>query len=293
CNKRYATARDMALAIEAAASLAPSSRVGSWVEALAVGILSRRAAQMADIEREAYRIDGRETPFPTAPSVGSRVDRESSHVACIPSVPSGRCARAPTAGAQSLAADRLEPTVPTHFTPVASLGASTLNELDGDGRSATFSRTARRTLHRIAFTLTIAALSVVAVYGAMRFGARYMRVSDVFVAGPSPAEAPLEILSPPAVSAPGLPPQPSAADSEPPRAPKHRTMKPPAGSPSNSARTGGSIGSQTSVRPLSGPDAASATRSASSDGPSRSSCNPPFWYDADGNKRYLRHCADL
>ncbi len=50
-DKRFPTARDMALAIEACGAHAPASEVGAWVEHLAGEALSRKQAAIAEIER--------------------------------------------------------------------------------------------------------------------------------------------------------------------------------------------------------------------------------------------------
>jgi serine/threonine-protein kinase len=49
-DDRYATAREMALAIEQASNLAPPSTVGAWVETLAHEKLLSRAARIAEVE---------------------------------------------------------------------------------------------------------------------------------------------------------------------------------------------------------------------------------------------------
>jgi serine/threonine protein kinase len=49
-SDRYATARDMALAIEESVPLATQSSVGSWVEVVAAKSLAQRAARVAEIE---------------------------------------------------------------------------------------------------------------------------------------------------------------------------------------------------------------------------------------------------
>src|SRR5580700_10669800 len=51
-EQRYATARDMALAIESAMPLATPSQIGSWVEGLVGDSLAERTEQIADIERD-------------------------------------------------------------------------------------------------------------------------------------------------------------------------------------------------------------------------------------------------
>ncbi len=51
-GQRFATAREMAIALEMAMPLATPSKVGEWVEAIAGDVLSRRAARIAEIEQE-------------------------------------------------------------------------------------------------------------------------------------------------------------------------------------------------------------------------------------------------
>ncbi len=51
--KRFATARDMAAAVEAAVATAPSTDVGEWVERIAADELRGRADRIAEIERVA------------------------------------------------------------------------------------------------------------------------------------------------------------------------------------------------------------------------------------------------
>jgi peroxiredoxin len=49
--RRYATARDLALALEESFAVASQSTVGAWVEALAKDVLLQRAARVAEIEK--------------------------------------------------------------------------------------------------------------------------------------------------------------------------------------------------------------------------------------------------
>jgi len=63
-NDRYATARDMALALEAAVPLAPPSQVGRWVEGLVGEALAERTEQIAGIERLDDGGDSGETSRP-------------------------------------------------------------------------------------------------------------------------------------------------------------------------------------------------------------------------------------
>jgi serine/threonine-protein kinase len=54
--RRYATAREMALDLEACLGLASPSQVGSWVEASARTELAKRAAAMAEIEHSSSQV---------------------------------------------------------------------------------------------------------------------------------------------------------------------------------------------------------------------------------------------
>jgi eukaryotic-like serine/threonine-protein kinase len=58
---RFATAREMALALEDAVSLASPARVGTWVEGLAKEVIAARAARVRAIEAEAATVE----PGPT------------------------------------------------------------------------------------------------------------------------------------------------------------------------------------------------------------------------------------
>jgi serine/threonine protein kinase len=67
-DKRFATALEMALAIEATTLRAPPSSVGAWVSASAVDALAKRSALIASMEREARAEDSSSLPAVRAPS---------------------------------------------------------------------------------------------------------------------------------------------------------------------------------------------------------------------------------
>jgi eukaryotic-like serine/threonine-protein kinase len=52
-SERFATAREMALAIESSATLAPTRKVGEWVRAMAADSLAQRAKRIVEIESQA------------------------------------------------------------------------------------------------------------------------------------------------------------------------------------------------------------------------------------------------
>jgi serine/threonine-protein kinase len=82
--QRFATARDMAIAVEACEGVASATQVGEWVEALAAGTLASRAQLLARIEQttmdpnamttqtDAFRADSSLVPAPL-PSEHTRV----------------------------------------------------------------------------------------------------------------------------------------------------------------------------------------------------------------------------
>jgi serine/threonine-protein kinase len=67
--ERYATAREMALAIERASELATPSEVGAWVDRLAKTSLARRASTVASCESLSLPA-AKQFPTPTATSLG-------------------------------------------------------------------------------------------------------------------------------------------------------------------------------------------------------------------------------
>jgi len=79
--KRYATARDMALALERSLEVAMSSEVGEWVETMAREQLARRAEKIAEIESSAHARSPSSSP-PTRASI--RVHAESTKTDVTP-----------------------------------------------------------------------------------------------------------------------------------------------------------------------------------------------------------------
>jgi serine/threonine-protein kinase len=79
-NDRYATAREMALAIEAAIPLAPPSQVGSWVESLAGEALADRTRQIAMIEGGEFSGDAVSEPPPGGSASMRAASREETRL---------------------------------------------------------------------------------------------------------------------------------------------------------------------------------------------------------------------
>jgi eukaryotic-like serine/threonine-protein kinase len=106
--ERFATARDMALALDRAIPVAAPHDVGQWVETLARETLSERAAVLARIEREPRRAVsageigpvGTSATIPAAPAPGEHVRTSPSGEDAIATVLSGARADATTPGAR-------------------------------------------------------------------------------------------------------------------------------------------------------------------------------------------------
>jgi serine/threonine protein kinase len=78
--KRYATAREMALEVEAVIGIAPAADVGEWVETVAAEELRERANRIEEIERSVHDSSGsvsRDWPAaPSASGIGLRAEEQ-------------------------------------------------------------------------------------------------------------------------------------------------------------------------------------------------------------------------
>ncbi len=105
---------------------------------------------------------------------------------------------------------------------------------------------------------------------------------------PSPPSAPRPD-EPPTISVQSLP---TAAD---PAAalPASQLPKTPKGAPSAAAAGRPRAGASPATPPVSGSadPATTAPEPAPTPGAALPSCDPPYWYDSNGNKRYYRHCV--
>ncbi len=305
-SQRYATARDMALALEAVVPLAPPSQVGRWVEQLVGDSLAERTEQIAGIERLADTTDAGMTASPVltfggvlplpahVPSDGTgtrpaRLDRTA------PTQPVGMRAAAPIAPAAPAPGAEPHPTVVDRPAPLP---------LPGDSLAAVSSTPPRRSRRLLAVVL---ALIPLAGYGALRLvqgqdgegagvtAAASKRAGD----SPSPAVksvvAPLPALVPiPLPPAGGTPSGTSgAAEGWTPVPVAVQSVEVPA--PAAGAVAAKPVAALPSARPPNvsltpPPPPASAARPPASNG---TSCDPPFYIDADGTKRYKRSCANL
>jgi hypothetical protein len=288
-NARYPTAREMALAIEAVMPLATPSRVGAWVESLAGDSIAERMEQIADIE------GGTSAGDPggmTASSVLDTAELEGSD-----------------AGRRFTGArDRTGPTQP-HGVGGPILGPTRV-DVRGRVTEGAPAETPDDSLAAVAGVPSSGPrrllLAMLVVGFMLLLGAGLARLkglhtnANIVTSTPAPLSASASSAQasavssavdqaqhenePPTISVQSLPAATDMATpllvSQLPRAPK---TTPPAGSPA--ARPHASV-TPPSTDTDPGPGEKEPAPAASTP-----SCDPPYWFDSNGNKRYYRHCA--
>ncbi|HEX8794618.1 MAG TPA: serine/threonine-protein kinase, partial [Polyangiaceae bacterium] len=248
--RRYQTAREMALDLERCAGIAPASEIGEWVESLAHDELFKRSARIAEIESVSSESFSKGV-LPALADMPTTVTGNDSYR----SSPAMRAAMAPQQ-AQEPRSD------------VSSIAVAPI--------LSTAPRRPRGHLPIIAGS--VAVLGLVIVVGALLLGrggehaaadgtgdpgASAAAVSPVppVESAPSPADS----SSAPAVSptdlpaAPPPPPPPPATAANPPPSPPPRRWTPPPSKPQPPR-------------------------------PAQADCDPPFWIDAQGHKKYKPAC---
>jgi hypothetical protein len=302
---RYATAREMALAIEAAIPLAPPSHVGRWVEGLVGDSLAERTEQIAGIER---LVDaGADATSSALMTIGAGTPR-----------PANQQNDVVVTGARSTALarmDRTSPTQPLGAGPAGMTDPTVVDRpagmpvaKDPDVVSSAPRRGPRRVLLALALLVAPAA-----AYG----GFRALRSRDVTAiaapittvtrvnpvdtrtaatAQPLPASQassdwqPVPTSSPVPTQATGDPGRPAIAADGAKSVDGARRASP---SPTQSARPLTPRGQAAPQASSITEEATTATPGPKAPPPNVSSCDPPFYIDADGTKRYKRYCANL
>jgi len=295
--QRYATAREMALALEGAIPLAPPSQVGRWVEALVGDALAERTEQIAGIER---LVDGGADATSSAlMTIGGSAPQPANEQTDVV-----------VTGARALSVSRMDRTGPTQPlgvlhpagmtdpTVVDRPGSAPLTRASAaEGAVAAPRRGTRRAVVAIALIL-----APFVAYGAVRVvGARAVTPPAAVAAKVSPPAR----TSSPATASPSAPassdwlPVPVPTSPEPPTAASFEAKAtpistgtrrtPPQGAPSarpvaprGQAAPQATEAETPAAAPVAHPPAANV-----------SSCDPPFYIDADGTKRYKRYCANL
>jgi eukaryotic-like serine/threonine-protein kinase len=296
-TSRYPTAREMALAIEAVMPLAPPSRVGAWVESLAGEALTERMEQIADIEG----------------GTGATEKGDSTPSSILAARPDGMRSDARRDGRPK----SLPPGERTGPTRPDDARLSALTRIENGGR---LRQTASHAVEAGAPDDSLAAvagvpqgssrrivlLATTIIIGLVVFGAFRLRARPWQSAAPAPpvtveahpvttrtgSTAPLtspKSSEPPTFSVQSLPAAPPVDDSaqagaqpasRPPRAQKAVTSPPPVQPRPRLSPAPSEEAIPEATTPVTPSPAATAP-----------SCDPPYWFDADGNKRYYRHCV--
>jgi serine/threonine-protein kinase len=268
-DKRYATAREMALELETCLPVASASAIGGWVERLAGEALASRARRISDIESV--------TSSPAVLGMLAAAEAAAAPVAVAPAVPiaaplTGASIAAPLTGA-SIAA----PLTGAPIAPVLddAARASRSGVTDAGEHAATLSQVtqaaaeASRPRSRAGLVGLAAGAALLLGGGLAVFvGHAVTPSSDPGADAKRPAasaEAPAASAATPtaAPSASAAAPDPSAASHE------------PTARASASARR---------------PPAPPSTGRASAPAPPRASCNPPYTVDSSGIRHLKPEC---
>ena len=295
---RYPTAREMALAIEAVMPLAPPSRVGAWVESLAGEALTERMEQIADIEGGTTATEkGDATPSSILSARPDASQSDARREARRKSLPPG---------------ERTGPTRPDDTRLNALTRIENGARLRQPAMEAAQASTADDSLAAVAgvpqgASRRILLLATALVIGLVVFGAFRLRARPAQSALPPPSvtveahpvttrtgsiapTTPPTSSEPPTFSVQSLPAAPLADDSPPtgtqPASKAARSQKAPMSQPPVQSRPRVSP-----ATPEETPPPETAAPSSPSPAATAPSCDPPYWYDADGNKRYYRHCV--
>ena len=294
--KRYPSAREMALALEAAITLAPPSQVGRWVEGLVGDSLAERTEQIAGIER---LVDG--------PSS----DATSSALMTIGGGqrPANEQTDGIITGARLAHSTRAEVTSPTQPIGGRPRGMTDPTVVDRPAGGAMIAKDSvvvvPQTPPRRRSGRGLAALVLLVVALVVAAGVHTLRANPESAVPPhASAINPVETHA----ASPTPPPAPTQPSSDwrpvPVTSPTvEATADPAAGSSAKKAQAP-SIPSarpvaprgQAAPQPTQAPEGAETAATvpvAPTPTKNVSSCDPPFYIDADGTKRYKRYCAGL
>ncbi|WP_437320981.1 serine/threonine-protein kinase [Sorangium sp. So ce385] len=299
-ERRYATALEMAAALEEALSPASPRAVGAWVEATAGTLLEARAKSLAAIEtsqRSAVSTQRSAAPAPSSPAaVQGALLRE---IDTRPALPAGQRARAA----------RVSVTVATMTRTVEDMARPAASALATPIAAAGPARRVSAQLVRASTLAFGAAALLLAVVAGRGCGARPEAALDER-AGVGEPSASARVSAPEAsgavegsgvaegsgaapgaaAAAPGAAAAaPGAAAAAPGAAAAAPAASASAAAPAASASApakAASVARASATEPAAGVRAAAPARSARP----RSRCVPPYYLDADGIRRIKREC---
>jgi hypothetical protein len=291
-EQRFATARDMALAIESAIPLATPSQIGSWVEGLVGDSLAERTEQIADIERDDLSDAGAPAAALLAVGPGTPLSGFLPRDPGGPSSGTGRRAAHPdqTALTKQHGAARAKTTTgPTSPMNALSPAAQALAaDAAPDDSLAAVAGSPRRLSTR-AILVAAAAVIAAGLVVASRWTASgptaavaggETGIASARSAAPAPSSAaPAASGWIPVMPLPGADNEPGVNAATLPEATGSASGQGPA-----NAQGKRPTGALAPTRPITASGASPPSTKANS-------CDPPFWIDADGTKRYYRHCV--
>jgi serine/threonine-protein kinase len=257
---RFATAREMARALEKCIPLAPTSEVGEFVEKLAATTLAQRAARMAEIESSS-------TSHP-----------RTNVVTGMPANPASVTVRAPAGveparpNAAHAAVGSMPPTSPDaspadQSRALGAIVSEARAPVRRDSLSLLRARQGRLQRVVVAAVAVACALLLVALGAALRTQPEPKAAAAIPAAPPPPPR--LEPATAPTIEAPAR-------------------ERPAADVPAPTAATTGQLPAPVAApaKPAPAPAPRPARRHAST------SCDPPFTVDANGYRHYKLECAE-
>ncbi|AUX42678.1 protein kinase [Sorangium cellulosum] len=275
-RQRYASALEMATALEAALPPASPRAVGAWVEETAGALLTARSRSLAEIETS-QRSPSLSTPLPSTPTVADRARARPAPPpeprACQPR----SSVTLPTL--TRTVEDMVRPKAPVLVTAVPTAAPS-------------LRRTAR-VARAAVFAIAAGALAVAAL-ASQRCGVR----PELEASSAEPPRAgPVSPSAATAVAAAqGAPAAPASASAKPPASASARP--PPGAAAPASASAAAATPASASARAPAAPASASA-RAGATERPGaaatarprpRSPCVPPYYVDEKGIRRIKREC---
>ena len=263
-QRRFATAKEMAIAIERATPVASPREVGEWVEVVAHEALARRAARMNELERRAAVAE----PSPSAPRSARRVEpRFSDRPQAVAPTPPG--------SSPHDASSNAFPNGPRSSPPLAL----SLPQRGTPLRTET-----------VAHARSNRGLAVLVRWTAIALGlAAFSSLLWLVFRGPRSAG----LLPSPSVSVHRY--APSATASSESAALPDATVSVTGSAPSAAAPVASEVSTpDAAALPTSGPLSTSRHPAATVPGKSSSapvvSCDPPYYVDSEGIQRVKREC---
>jgi serine/threonine-protein kinase len=252
---RHATARELALELEKCAGIASPTEVGEWVENVVGPVLSAREDQIAAIESSsaALRVSQSGRPVPDTPS--------DSDISDVLGAPAGAIVGlGPTSGTHQR--DRKSQRNLAPPTPTAPTIPNALYS-EGTGSKLTGSKLMLPVDRRLPILATLAGLAVLVVVVGIVLAGRF-------------SESPADAKPGQGLIAPPPPPLPAAEPSIPPPPPSIAAAPPP-----------DTVEPPPKPIPKAKPPAPPAPAAAPAP---KKNCDPNYWIDEKGHKRYKIEC---